>query len=146
MVLREAVGTGSALGDIGLDAARGPNVARYNRHRTGLDRQTFQRSQLLSRRIHSTHPSRSFRSPSSTRGTLWQDAGPVLQIYRRPPSRPGRIVKRRTRKGQKKTRTLTRPKISITDPNATFKEAISMLYFAAVRASMSAFNAAVVVE
>ena len=49
-------------------------------------------------------------------------------------------------KGQKGTRTLTRLKISITDPNATFKGAISMLCFAAVRASMSAFKAAVVVE
>ena len=49
-------------------------------------------------------------------------------------------------KEQKGTRTLTRLKISITDPDATFKGAISMLCFAAVRASMSAFKAAVVVE
>ena len=49
-------------------------------------------------------------------------------------------------KGQRETHTLMRPNISITDPNATFKEAISMLCFAAVRASMSAFKAAVVVE
>ena len=49
-------------------------------------------------------------------------------------------------KGQKETRTLTRPKISITNPNATFKGAISMLLLAAVRVSISVFNAAVVVE
>ena len=99
MVLREAVGTRSALGYIGLDAARGPNDARYSRQRVGLDRQTFPSSRLLFQRIRSTHPSCSFRSLSSTRGTLWQGAGPVLQRHRRLPSRPGRIVKRRTREG-----------------------------------------------
>ena len=98
MVFRVAVGR-SALGDIGLDAARGPNVARYNRQRAGLNRQTFPSSQLLSRRIRSTHPSRSFRSLFSTRGTSWSNTEPTLQRYRRLPSRPGRIVKRRTREG-----------------------------------------------
>ena len=49
-------------------------------------------------------------------------------------------------KGQNETRTLTRPKISITDPNTAFKGAISMLSLAAVRVWVSAFSAAVVVE
>ena len=99
MVLREVVGTRSALEKIGLDAARGPNDARYNRQRAELDRQTFPSSRLLSRRIRLTHPSRSFRSLSSTRGTFWHNAEPVLQRYRRPPSRPGHTVNRRTGEG-----------------------------------------------
>ena len=99
MVLREAVGTRSAFGNIVLDAARGPNVTRYNRQRAGLDRQTFPSSRLLSRPIRLTHPSHYFRSLSSTRGTFWHNAVPVLQRYRGLPSRPGRIVKRHTREG-----------------------------------------------
>ena len=99
MALREAVGTRSALGNIVLDAARGPNVTRYNCQRAGLDRQTFRSSQLPSRRIHSMHRSRSFRSLTSTRGTFWHNGGPVLQRYRRLPSRPGHIVNRRAREG-----------------------------------------------
>ena len=102
MALREAVGTRSALGNIVVDAARGPNVTRYNRRRAGLDRQTFPSSRLLSRPIRSTHPSRYFRSLSSTRGTFWHNAEPVLQRYRRLPSRPGRIVKRHTEKDRRR--------------------------------------------
>ena len=41
-MLQEAVGTRSALGDLGLDAAHGPSAARYNRRKADWIDEPFQ--------------------------------------------------------------------------------------------------------